>query len=218
MNRTFAGAALAAICIPAAPVAAQDAEWVSTLEGRAPAEMGLVLLGERDHAEIVEIVDRTMGMTPPGMRDYALLERPVRMGDACQRVRWDVTAGISDGLSTRSAYARRQVALAPADPCEFADYATLADGIEDEQGVELLRMASALHETGRPLECGDETASDLCRTDNYLRLQLRYLTATRIARDGDSTVVWFGEPFTEVRVPDDEGSPIAVVRRVPAVF
>ena len=38
------------------------------------------------------------------------------------------------------------------------------------------------------------------------------------ARDGDSTLIWFGEPFTEVRVPDEESTPIAVVRRVPAPF
>ncbi|MBH5323317.1 hypothetical protein [Aurantiacibacter sediminis] len=199
---------------------AQDSAWFDAIEGMSASEMGTVMLEGQEHGAIVRIEDRTQDMTPPGFRDYTLLERPERVGDACTRISWYVTLNTMDGgVSTHSARPFRQVALSREDPCEFADFATLAEEVSTDEAVAMLQLAADFEALDRPISCRDETDSGLCRSDNYTRMNVGYLKLNRIAHlDEGGYRLWMGQPFTQLEVPAEEDAPIVIHRRIPAPF
>ena len=217
--KTFPAAAVAALVF--APTAqAQDGAWYDALEGLSASDMGAVMLAGEEHGTVDRIEDRTYGMTPPGFRDYAVFEQPERDGEACTRTYWNVTLNTMDGnVSTHSARAYRQVALSPENPCEFADFATVADDISTAEAVAMLQLTRDFETSDRALACRDETGSGLCRSDDFVRMAVGYLKLERIARlDDGGYRLSMGETFTQLDIPADGSAPISIARRVPAVF
>lgn len=212
-------AAASCTCLSVSALAQDDA-WFAALEGLSTEEMGALMLEGSDHGPIVRIEDRTEGMTPPGSRDYWAMERPVRQGDACMRTLWSVSVFVGEeDIAPRRPHARRQFALAPDDPCEFAHYATAADGVTMDDATAMFRLVRGFDALDRDIVCEDETQSDLCRTDAYTRLRIKYLPLNRIRRTDDGALqLWLGQPFTEITVPADGNAPIAIHRRIPAPF
>ncbi|MDE1466980.1 hypothetical protein [Aurantiacibacter sp. D1-12] len=216
---TFRTAAFAALLFASA-AQAQDSAWYDALEGLSASEMGAVMLEGQEHGTVVRIEDRTQGMTPPGFRDYTLLERPEREGDACTRTSWNVTLNTMEGgVSTHSARSSRQVAFSPHDPCEFADFATLAEEVSTDEAIAMLQLTGDFSASDRAIACRDETDSDFCQSDDYTRMTVGYLKLNRIAQlDDGGYRLWMGQPFTQLEVPADESAPISIVRRIPAPF
>ena len=222
-------AALISSALMASPLAAQDDPFeFHELEGMGPKAIGERALAGLDHAEIVAVEFNDHPMDPPGMNRVYLFEMPRRTGNGCVRGRWytnfrtAVPPLTRRGLDMESRSRSQEVALASDVPCQFADFTSISREMEADVALGLLQELADLSGTERPIACEDRTDTDLCRNDDFVRRQLRYLSAWSLVLDDDGNPEFRlgerGGVVTSVTMPANRAQPVQVARYVPPPF
>lgn len=207
---------------------AQDEVRLSAVDRLSPLTSGAVVLAGRDHGKI-ESVGRVYGdMSPPGMIEVELLERPVVGREGCSRRRWTASFKQSPGaeegdavLSTVSSVP--EVALGRSGVCPSGRYARLAPSVTSSEAFSALKKLDAVRRERSKIEvaCSDSTPSNLCADTRTVLAELRRIRPWAILRDGEVSVIWLGTPggvVTEVRLDPARPGRIGVSRRIPAPF
>jgi hypothetical protein len=210
-------------------LAAQAAPTLAMIEGLSPQAAGELVLANRTHGPIVQVVaTKTQPMAPPGSIERQFLEAPVAGAEGCVRRRWTVMfhhgPGVApDQATPMSSMALTEVALPGAAGCPADGYVRLNPGLEPAQGLPALKRLNALGrgEAKAVFTCSDQTKSDLCGDPETLHRKLAALSPWALSRRDGRMVFWLGVPgqvVTEVSYAVDRPEQVAVSRQIPPPF
>lgn len=196
---------------------------LGAIERLPPEQAGNLVLSGKTHGVVQSVVrEPATGLDPPGSVRISLIEKAEAVPEGCQRLTWtaefvQAPEAPVDEAALRSAFASREIALAPRKDCSSAAYARVDPRLESSTAfVALKALRSGVAE--RPqVKCSDETASDLCRDSATTWREVARLEPWSVSLQGGTTVVWLGvrgQVVTEVRVIGP--GRFEVARRVPA--
>lgn len=196
---------------------------LGAVERLPPEQAGNLVLSGKTHGVVESVVrERAIGLDPPGSVRLSLIEKAEAVPEGCQRLTWtaefvQAPEAAADDAALRSAFASREIALAPTKDCASAAYARVGPRLAPSAAFAALRAVRSGVADQPEVKCSDETASDLCRDSATTWREVARLEPWSVSLQGGTTVVWLGvrgQAVTEVRVIGP--GRFEVARRIPA--
>ena len=192
-----------------------------------PRAAGDLILAERSHAPIEQIIAPIGGLVPPGSVEAELVESGSRDGALCVRRRWSASFRYAPGGDPQTATLGSlrdtgEIALPERAQCAGATYVHLNPAVSRELGGRALRVLRELPGSRRTrFHCTDSTGSALCASDASIRAALRTLKPWAVSREKEAVFLWLKQvhgAVTEVRFDPETPHSVQVSRSVPAPF